>query len=88
MAISNALSVLLRFLRSRGIFSLPFGIVYILLVSSYLLELLLFYLLAKVGAPSRDASGNVVKSSTLASPGTFYEWMFDVLYITCKSDLC
>ncbi|KAL5530640.1 hypothetical protein ACEPAF_6898 [Sanghuangporus sanghuang] len=84
MVISNALSILLRLLRSRGIFSLPFGIVYILLVLSYFVEVFIFYFLLKSGTPVRDAKGNVVRppSVELANPGYFCEWLFDVLYIT------
>lgn len=89
MLASNALSILLRWLRGRGIFSLPFGIAYFFLVVSYIGEVLVYYILSSAGTPTRDASGNVVRppSVDLASPGYFYEWMFDVLYVTCELHL-
>ena len=78
-------SILARFFRSRGIFSLPFGVVYFFLVLSYIVEVVIFRFLVNSGTPTRDANGNVVRppSVDLANPGYVCEWMFDVLYITC-----
>ena len=86
MLISNILSIFLRWLRSRGLLSLPFGFTYILLILSYTVEIAIFYFLSSSGTPGRDAHGNVVKppSVDLANPGYFVEWVFDVLYITCE----
>ncbi|PAV20707.1 hypothetical protein PNOK_0333400 [Pyrrhoderma noxium] len=83
MIVSNVLSILLRWLRGRGIFSLSFGFVYFFLLMSYVVETLVYYFLSSSGTPKRDASGNMRPASVdLANPGYFCEWMFDVLYIT------
>lgn len=95
MVIANVLSVPLRWFRSRGIFSLSFGRVYILILVSYSLEAFLYFFLSSLGEPVKDEEGIVVKAPSvdLTSPGYVYEWMFDVLYITCQyllscSDSC
>ncbi|KAI5117501.1 hypothetical protein M0805_009670 [Coniferiporia weirii] len=88
MAVSNALSVLLRWWRHRGIFSLHFGIAYFFLVVSYIIEGLAYSFLVNAGKPTKDASGNVKPASVdLANPGYFCEWVFDILYITWACQL-
>ena len=86
MLIANTLSILLRWFRHRGIFSLSFGKTYILLLFSYPIEAFLYYSLSGVGKPVRDASGIVLRAPSvdLSNPGYVYEGMFDVLYITCE----
>ncbi|KAH8113403.1 hypothetical protein DFH11DRAFT_341836 [Phellopilus nigrolimitatus] len=83
MLASNALSILVRWWRRRGVFSLHFGAAFLCVVASYAAEALVYYFLSSSGRPSRDAAGNVRPPSVdLANPGFVCEWMFDLLYIT------
>lgn len=85
MAVSTLLSIFLRWWRHRGILSLPFGFAYVFMVLSYIVSFMTYSFLANAGKSTRDAAGNLKPPSVdLSNPGMICEWIFDVLYITCK----
>lgn len=85
MAISTMLSMLLRWWRRRGLFSLGFSFANITMCLSYIVGTMAYSFLANAGRPIQDSAGNVRPSGVdLSNPGMIYEWIFDLLYITCE----
>jgi hypothetical protein len=81
--LNNLVPLVIRFV--FRLLGYPFSTTALILsVLSLVLSQFIYGRLTKMGSPKRDAAGAVISpGEDLSRPG-ITEWMFDILYITCK----